>query len=580
MKIVESSVELLTKISYEDIVKTISLAARNCYQSKQGSLEQEEKFIQGLIKLGHDSVLEHQYIGVELTLSRSDLAQLTRHRIGVAFCVSGDTVLQSLPNKKGRGSKKRTIRELYSRYTDPICRASFEATRLRSVDENLTVVQNKPLKVFFNGNKPVYELTTESGRSIKTTLEHEFLHDSGEWIQLKNLVVGDYILVNGKELLKNRDWLYYNYIVLNRSQLDICEEVGCGIAHFNNVIKSFGISKERKNVIKTTSLSQETKDKLNNAELLKHLYLELNKTRKEVSQIIGCCEAFVYKAFQKFDIVKPHSKYPNRKPGYGRKGSLTEAGRLALSKAKSGSKSNFWKHDRGTLTPSGGYCEAHRKYKDKKTNCEFCNTAKNLEIHHIDKNPKNNDESNIKILCSKCHHLWHRPGAIGCFRDKIISIKYVGVEDVYDLEMEAPYHNYVANGIVVHNCVASQRYCNYATERFNHEVPFIKPLGLSKDHEAMWRIAMLDAEQAYMDLVEAGEKAEVARSVLPQCTATTVVMTANLREWRHIFKMRALNNHAQVDIRELMLSTLKLFHENYPCFFEDLYNQMGEQKGE
>ena len=125
--------------------------------------------------------------------------------------------------------------------------------------------------------------------------------------------------------------------------------------------------------------------------------------------------------------------------------------------------------------------------------------------------------------------------------------------------------------------ITSQRYCNYQTERFNHEVPFIKPRGLNKDHETLWRLAMLDAEQAYMDLVEAGEKAEVARSVLPQCTATTAVMTANLREWRHIFKMRALNNHAQIDIRELMLSTLKLFYENYPCFFEDLYNQL---KGE
>lgn len=159
-------------------------------------------------------------------------------------------------------------------------------------------------------------------------------------------------------------------------------------------------------------------------------------------------------------------------------------------------------------------------------------------------------------------------GLIKLGHDSVLEHQYIGVELTLSRSDLA---QLTRHRIGIAFSAASQRYCDYSTERFNHEVPIIKPNGLDEKNYMTWYKSVWESEQAYMDLVESGEKPEVARSVLPQCTATTVVMTANIREWRHIFKMRALNAHAQSDIRELMCKTLKLFHENYPCFFEDLY---------
>ena len=157
-------------------------------------------------------------------------------------------------------------------------------------------------------------------------------------------------------------------------------------------------------------------------------------------------------------------------------------------------------------------------------------------------------------------------GLIKLGHDSILEHQYIGVELTLSRSDLA---QLTRHRIGIAFSVASQRYCDYSTERFNHEIPVIVPNNLN--NYKRWYESVWESEQAYMDLVESGEKPEVARSVLPQCTATTVVMTANIREWRHIFKLRALNAHAQSDIRELMCKTLFMFHKKYPCFFEDLY---------
>lgn len=46
-----------------------------------------------------------------------------------------------------------------------------------------------------------------------------------------------------------------------------------------------------------------------------------------------------------------------------------------------------------------------RKLKGKK--CQNCGTIKNLQVHHKDLNPWNNDPSNLQTLCATCHMKWH-----------------------------------------------------------------------------------------------------------------------------------------------------------------------------
>lgn len=98
--------------------------------------------------------------------------------------------------------------------------------------------------------------------------------------------------------------------------------------------------------------------------------------------------------------------------------------------------------------------------QNKKDCCESCNKSDiELHIHHIDHNPRNNVEGNLLTLCESCHRQTHaKENTFGnpyshryLSFDRIISITYVGTEQVFDLVMEGPNHNFVANGFVSHN---------------------------------------------------------------------------------------------------------------------------------
>jgi thymidylate synthase (FAD) len=127
--------------------------------------------------------------------------------------------------------------------------------------------------------------------------------------------------------------------------------------------------------------------------------------------------------------------------------------------------------------------------------------------------------------------------------------------------------------------IMSQRYVNYSKDKFGNSIDFIEPEGLSNEAYDNWVGACKVAEAAYMVMTkDLGTPAEVARSVLPNCTATSIYMSANIREWRALFSLRC-DSHAQRDIRNLMKATLKLMYEQYPVFFGDLYEKFCTNEG-
>lgn len=84
----------------------------------------------------------------------------------------------------------------------------------------------------------------------------------------------------------------------------------------------------------------------------------------------------------------------------------------------------------------------------------------------------------------------------------------------------------------------STRYCNYGK---SDEIKFIRPSGFmdwSSNARSIWVDAMIDAEGSYLEMIEDGSKPQDARGVLPIDVKTEIVITANLREWLHIFSMR------------------------------------------
>lgn len=120
--------------------------------------------------------------------------------------------------------------------------------------------------------------------------------------------------------------------------------------------------------------------------------------------------------------------------------------------------------------------------------------------------------------------------------------------------------------------VESMRYCNYTLGKFNKSVRFIVPADITDDTYEEWRATCLVAEAAYFTMVDKGLKPETARSILPMCTATDIVVAGNIREWRHVLSLRC-SKKAQTDIRNLCLELLKLLYYKYPIFFVDLFKE-------
>jgi len=77
------------------------------------------------------------------------------------------------------------------------------------------------------------------------------------------------------------------------------------------------------------------------------------------------------------------------------------------------------------------------------------------------------------------------------------------------------------------------------------------------------------ARKAYQELQKLGIKKEDARFVLPNATESQIVVTANLREWRHIIELRS-EPGAQWEIREAAIEILKILKKHAPTIFEDL----------
>lgn len=82
MKISKQEVKLLNCLSYENMLKNIEIAGRTCYKSKsEFTKESGEKFVKKLIKLGHESVLEHGSLTFKIKTNRNITHELVRHRI-------------------------------------------------------------------------------------------------------------------------------------------------------------------------------------------------------------------------------------------------------------------------------------------------------------------------------------------------------------------------------------------------------------------------------------------------------------------------------------------------------------------
>ena len=133
----------------------------------------------------------------------------------------------------------------------------------------------------------------------------------------------------------------------------------------------------------------------------------------------------------------------------------------------------------------------------------------------------------------------------------------------------------VSHEIVRHRVASyaqeSTRYCNYSKEKFGNELTFIKPIFWNEDDNryGLWRNAMLALEEDYTWLIEQGATPQEARSVLPNSLKTEIIITMNLREWRHFFKLRCAKG-AHPQMKEIAIKMLREFIEIVPVIFDDI----------
>lgn len=119
----------------------------------------------------------------------------------------------------------------------------------------------------------------------------------------------------------------------------------------------------------------------------------------------------------------------------------------------------------------------------------------------------------------------------------------------------------------------STRYANYSKDKFGSEISIAERESkeINKSLEAFdeWTQGILEVEKRYMNLIKLGIKPEIARDLLPQILKTEIVVTTNLREWRHIFNLRC-SPKAHPDIRSLMISLREDLRQRIPIIFDEV----------
>ena len=163
------------------------------------------------------------------------------------------------------------------------------------------------------------------------------------------------------------------------------------------------------------------------------------------------------------------------------------------------------------------------------------------------------------------------PGTAAPFiREKLIPMGHLSVIEHASASLKFICDRGVSHEIVRHRTASysqeSTRYCNYGKERFGREISVIQPPFESEEQVAIWTRAMLEAERAYMALLDVGAVPQMARSVLPTCLKTEIVMTANFREWLHFFALRC-DPASHPQMREVACLARDILAEKAPSIF-------------
>jgi len=585
---VEIKVELQDTMSNDRGIAESAWTSSLTYSGKELKTDGDVKRIVNMLadhkhSTPFESVIFRFWMRIPIQTDRQHMT----HRIA---CLSLDNELYFDLPSTGKGiykSYKKTLGEFVSQWEGGVksktkwggtCvkdhKKRLKTMKLRSINEETGEIQHTSVQdIHNNGTQPVFEVELESGYKIKSTLNHRYLTDKG-WMTLaeatglrEDLKETPNVFLNDTKFSVNGEKAYKNY-----EHLKELREKGMTVTE---MAEDVGAS-----------------------------YHTIRKWLKKHNLQFKPSETRFKKDNKPWNIGK---SYTHKKPY-----NISDEERQQKSVRASGSNSNFWKG--GVSSESSKLRSASLKLKPEVLKrddykCTNCNSEKTLQSHHIIPMyadlSKALDLDNLTTLCKPCHRYIHNNNLEEEFASKrsvpfkakkskarghklvrtfksIKTITYVGEEPTYDLEVKGPYHNFVCNGVVVHNSHngMSGRYRTMPDDflSLSDEVVSIMEKGLGGaqalffEHEykrwctktnSLYREVLKDMKQAEKDGKVTNEEykrvREVYRGILPQNNMTERVTTMNLRSFANYVKLRN-SPHAQPEIRkvaELMLQAVK-----------------------
>jgi thymidylate synthase (FAD) len=498
---------------------------------------------------------------------------------------------------------------------------------LRVLNEETNCFEVGHIKdILCSGEKPVYRITLSDGKTLDCTKEHR-LYTSQGWQAMgkalglitnsDNIVLAVTknctVMVNGvvrtDALYTQETWLSY-HAAKGLNANDIADLAGCSSNVIHNWAKHYEISLKRgyaKGVKAVVGNGIYRNKKWLLDQITKGLTIDV------MASIAGCSEETIKKWCYKYAIHinkrAPGTQKPWNKGLCGDYSlNLTNDAREARSKmssknVKKGKDSHFWKggtSEERELISAWTRNIAPKVHRRFNYTCQMCGMPdKFLHAHHLI--PVYADPSlayhfdNLVTLCKDCHEWVHhtnteldfakdfkpdltftnwpkkqkKPKKLRSHPVDVVSVEYIGVQTTYDIEVDGPWHNFVANGLVVHNSfrytsqglINAYNLCNeLASLQPLHKVFYFRPIGHYGDREAAkydytqnWLEEDLqlayDALGLYVKKLKAGFAPEHARGMLPFDYRQHFVVSFNLRSLMHMLDLRWKKN-AQLEAQK------------------------------
>lgn len=499
------------------------------------------------------------------------------------------------------------------------CRTRLKSMKLRVLNEATGFFETSHIKeVTHSGIQPVYRLTMEDGRTLDCTTNHRLLTPDG-WKTMGDALSlstrSDHSVISfrrttrllangnvavGTGVYRDKAWLQ-EQINDGTNVAAMAQQAGCSITTIRSWARRlqlnlpsaqarFKIGSKPWNHNPTAIYRQ--KEWLQK-QLKAGLYVDSIAERANCS--VAAIKKWVY-----------HYGLNLNQGGGGYQLQLSEPARQLRrinSKlfARRGPASNFWKggvsSDRDLIAAWTRQIapEVHRLFNYTCQNCGLRGCNQQLHAHHlvpIYANPSLGKEiNNLVTLCQPCHNSIHQNNQEAAFAEAfqpqqlhkewptkpvphgrrlrahpltVVNVEYLGQQPTYDLEVEEPWHNFVANGLVVHNSMryTGDRIIRAANDEVDlEEVFYLRPIGDYSDRKGK-KYVYTGAERSidlelcraaasrYRDLLAAGFAEEHARGILPFDYRQHFVVSFSLRAFLHFMDLRAKLD-AQLEIREL-----------------------------